>query len=44
MDQKYVNVIYYDKDSNKFAFIFIVLVLLLPNVGVILGFSLLYGK
>lgn len=44
MDQKYVNVIYYDKSSNKFAFIFIVLVLLLPNVGIILGMSLLYGK
>lgn len=44
MDQKYVNVIYYDKSSNKFAYIFIVLILVLPNIGIILGLALLFGN
>jgi|APLak6261663012_1056037.scaffolds.fasta_scaffold37087_1 hypothetical protein len=44
MDQKYVNVIYYNKESNKFALLFIILFLLLPNIGIIFGLTLLYGK
>ncbi len=44
MDQKYANIIYYDKQSNKFAYFFIVLVLVLPNIGLILGLALLFGK
>jgi hypothetical protein len=44
MDQKFVNVIYLDKQSNRFAFFFIVLFLLLPNIFIILGLFVMYGK
>lgn len=44
MDSKFVNVIYLDKESNKFAFIFILLFLFLPNMGIILGLVLLMGN
>ncbi|MFN8670514.1 MAG: hypothetical protein U0457_00330 [Candidatus Sericytochromatia bacterium] len=44
MDKKFANLIYLNNENNKFAFIFIVLVLLLPNIGVLLGVALLFGK
>jgi hypothetical protein len=44
MDSKFVNVVYLDKESNKFAFIFILIFLLLPNIGIILGLALLLGN
>ncbi|MEK7432092.1 MAG: hypothetical protein AABZ74_03080 [Cyanobacteriota bacterium] len=44
MDKKFSNLIYLNQENNKFAFIFIVLVLLLPNFGVLLGVALLFGR
>jgi hypothetical protein len=44
MDNKFVNVIYLDKDSNRFAFIFIMLFLLVPNIVLIICMFALYGK
>lgn len=44
MERKYVNLIYLDKESNKFAFIFLVMFLLLPNMGVVIALFLMYGK
>ncbi len=43
MDKNYSNVIYLDKESNKFAFIFILLFLLIPNIGVIVGLFIVFG-
>lgn len=44
MDRKYSNLIYLNKENNKFAYIFIVMVLVIPNAGVLLGTILLFGK
>jgi hypothetical protein len=44
MDQKFVNIIYLDKQSNRFAFFFIVLFLLIPNIFIILGMFVVYGN
>lgn len=44
MDQKYANLIYLDKESNKFAFLFILMVLLIPNVAAVIALFIIYGK
>jgi hypothetical protein len=43
MDKTFTNVIYLDKQSNKFAFVFILLFLLVPNITVLLGLLVIYG-
>lgn len=44
MDSTFANVIYLDKGSTRFAFIFILLFLLIPNISVIIGLFLLVGE
>ena len=44
MDQKYANLIYLDKESNRFAFLFILMFLLIPNVTAVIALFIIYGK
>lgn len=44
MDRTFSNVIYLNKKNNFFALFFIMLSLLLPNIGLITSLFVLYGK
>lgn len=44
MDKTFVNVIYIDKLSNRFAFLFIFMFLFIPNVALIVGLALMFRE